>query len=137
MRERLGRIVVLTAVAVLAAAIGLALAKGRGEGGSALPPAATTWYSAKAGARAPAAYGTRTACGRLVGPAAEGVGHPVLPCGTKLYVSYGGKSVLTAVIDRVPNVAPREFDITAALAQRLGLRGTATIRWTYARAPGR
>jgi len=137
MRERLGRIVVLTAVAALAAAIGLALAKGRSEGGSSLPAASTTWYSAKADARAPAAYGTRTACGRLVGPAAEGVGHPVLPCGARLYVSYEGKTVLTQVIDRVANLAPHEFDVTAALAQRLGLRGAATIRWTYPRESAR
>jgi len=132
MRARLGRIVVLTAVAVLASAIALALAEGRGRGRSKLPPAAATWYSAKAGALPPAEYGTRTACGRLVGPAAEGVAHPVLPCGTRLYVSYGGKTVLTQVVDRVANVAPREFDVTAALAQRLGLRRTGTIRWTYA-----
>jgi rare lipoprotein A (peptidoglycan hydrolase) len=125
--------VVLTAVAVLAAVIGLALAKGRTSGGSGLPEAASRWYAARAFVRAPAAYGTETACGRVVGPAAEGVAHPVLPCGQKLYVSFGGKTVLTQVIDRVPNVAPREFDVTAALAQRLGLRGTAEIRWTYAR----
>ena len=133
MRDRFTGVVVLTAAAVLAAAIGLALAKGRSEGGSTLPDAATRWYAARAFVRAPAAYGTHTACGRLVGPAAEGVAHPVLPCGIRLYVSFRGKTVLTQVIDRVANVAPREFDVTAALAQRLGLRGTAEIRWTYAR----
>ena len=133
MRARLGRIVVLTGVAVLAAAIGLALAEGRDRGSSKLPPAASTWYSAKAGALAPAEYGTRTACGRLVGPAAEGVAHPVLPCGARIYISYDGKHVLTQVIDRGPYVPGRTFDLTDALARRLGLRGVKQIHWSYAR----
>jgi hypothetical protein len=52
----------------------------------------------------------------------------------KLYVSFGDATVLTQVVDRVPNVAPREFDLTAALAERLGLRTAGQIHWTYARA---
>ncbi len=124
---------VLGVVAVLAAGIAVAVDKGRGRGAGKLPDPAATWYTAYAGVRAPARYGTQTACGQVIGPAAEGVGHPVLPCGVKLYVSFGGATVLTEVIDRVPNVAPREFDLTSALAERLGVRTTAQIRWTYAR----
>ena len=125
----------LTVAAVLAATISLALAEGRSHRGEKLPAAAATWYSARAGIRPPAAYNTRTACGRLIGPASEGVAHPVLPCGLELYLSIGGKTVLTQVIDRVPNVTPVEFDLTPALAQRLDLHGTTRIRWTYPR-PG-
>jgi len=132
-RDRLRRVLVLAAVGVLAAAIALAVDRGRDPSGEQLPEAAATWYTAQAAVRAPARFGTRTACGHVIGPEAEGVAHPVLPCGARLYVSLGETTVLTEVIDRVANVAPREFDVTAALAGRLGMRRTGQIRWTYAR----
>ena len=64
----------------------------------------------------------------------EGVAHPVLPCGARIYVSYHGKHVLTQVIDRGPYVPGRQFDLTDALARRLGLQGVQQIHWSYARA---
>jgi rare lipoprotein A (peptidoglycan hydrolase) len=78
------------------------------------------------------AIGKRTACGDLVGPGTEGVSHPVLPCGVRLYVTYHGVHVLTEVIDRGPYVPGREFDLTPALAARLGLSGVQVIGWSYA-----
>ena len=51
----------------------------------------------------------------------------------KLYIAYDGTRVLTQVIDRGPFVAGREFDITKALADRIGLHGTQPIKWTFAR----
>jgi len=50
------------------------------------------------------AYGKRTACGQVIEPRTEGVAHPVLPCGVKLYLTYEGRHVLTQVIDRGPYV---------------------------------
>ena len=44
-----------------------------------------------------------------------------------------GHEVLTDVVDRGPNVPGRDFDITKALADRLGLHGTQTIKWRFAR----
>ena len=63
----------------------------------------------------------------------EGVAHPVLPCGVRLYIRFHGREVLTQVVDRGPNVPGREFDITKALANRLDLHGTQTIQWRFAR----
>jgi hypothetical protein len=40
--------------------------------------------------------------------------------------------VLTQVIDRASGVPGREFDVTAALARRIGLRGVQPIRWRFA-----
>jgi rare lipoprotein A len=57
----------------------------------------------------------------------------VLPCGVKVYIAYEGTRVLTEVIDRGPFVPGREFDITKALADKIGLHGTQPIRWTFAR----
>jgi hypothetical protein len=58
------------------------------------------------------------------------------PVGTwypALYISYGGHKVLTQVIDRGPSAPGREFNVTKALADEIGLHGTKRIRWSYAR----
>jgi len=75
----------------------------------------------------------RTACGTPFLKTTEGVAHPVLPCGVRLYIRFNGREVLTQVVDRGPNVPGREFDITKALANRLDLHGTQTIQWRFAR----
>ena len=41
----------------------------------------------------------KSACGVLITPDTAGVAHPVLPCGAKIYIEFGGKQVLTQVID--------------------------------------
>ena len=63
-----------------------------------------------------------------------GVSHPVLPCGAKIYISYGGAQVLTEVIDTKLKQPGRQFELTEALAQRLGIEGTQQIRWRFASA---
>jgi hypothetical protein len=131
-RQRRVQIVALAAATVLAGAIAAAVATGREPERSTLPAPTETWYAALAGVRPPAASRTRTACGVRIGPQTEGVAHAVLPCGSKLYVTVGGRTALTQVVDRMANAAPREFDLTAALAERLGVRDATRIRWTYA-----
>jgi rare lipoprotein A len=117
-------------IALLTAAVALALTSGRKDE-STLPPAIGS-YTALAGSSGSAAFGHRTTCGQILGPKTEGVAHPVLPCGVKLYITYQGIHVLTQVIDRGPYVSGREFDLTQALADRLGLTGVQRIRWSYA-----
>ena len=56
----------------------------------------------------------------------------MLPCGVKLYLTYEGRHVLTQVIDRGPFVPGRQFDVTEALARRLGLVGVQRVTWSYA-----
>jgi rare lipoprotein A (peptidoglycan hydrolase) len=51
----------------------------------------------------------------------------------KLFIAYKDQVVLTQVVDRGPSVPGREFDVTRALARKLGLQGTQQIRWRYAR----
>ena len=111
----------------------LALTRGHSDSTSTLPQPAGTWYTALAGARGPASLGKRTACGQVIGADTVGVAHPVLPCGAKIYIAFGRKHVLTQVIDRGPYVPGRQFDLTEALANRLGLRGVQQIQWAYAR----
>jgi rare lipoprotein A (peptidoglycan hydrolase) len=127
------RTLALAGVGLLAALLSLALASPGRHGGNGLPKPAGTWYRALAVPYTLAASRKRTACGQRIGARTMGVAHPVLPCGAKVYLSYGGRKVLTQVIDRGPNRPGREFGITKPLADEIGLHGTTTVRWSFAR----
>ena len=95
------------------------------------------WYGALAATRGPAGDAERTTCGLILTGRSLGVTHPVLPCGAKLLVRFGGDTVLTEVIDNRLKSAGRQFELTEALARRLGLDGTQQVRWRFAVAGGR
>jgi peptidoglycan lytic transglycosylase len=111
----------------------------RGDSSKNLPSAVPVpgtkngYYSGRAAPYAPSADHPRTACGQRFTKTTEGVAHPVLPCGVRLYIRFHGKEVLTQVIDRGPSVPGRDFDITKALANRLDLHGSQTIQWRFAK----
>jgi rare lipoprotein A len=90
-------------------------------------------FVAYAGSSGPAAFGRKTACGGVLRPDSEGVAHPTLPCGARIFIVFHGKTVLTQVVDRGPYKPGRQFDVTDALARRLGLSGVQLIHWSYAR----
>jgi rare lipoprotein A (peptidoglycan hydrolase) len=98
-----------------------------------VPVPGSDWYRSLAAPYPATTKRERTSCGQRLGPNTLGVAHPVLPCGVKLFISYKDKVVLTQVVDRGPSVPGREFDVTRALARKLGLDGTQQIRWRYAR----
>jgi len=135
----LQRSVALAAVALLAAVAALALS--RGMSNDATPPgeaqpvagAETGWYTALAGSRGAPRDAERTTCRRVLTSRSLGVTHPVLPCGVKIYIAYGGTELLTEVIDSRLKRQGRQFELTDALAQRLGIDGTQQIRWRFAR----
>jgi Lytic transglycolase len=92
------------------------------------------WSDAVAGvARGYPVRGRRSRCGWLLRPGTLGVVHPVLPCGTKMFVELHGRRVYTQVVDRGPVPSREDFDLTAALAGKLGLVGTDDVRWAFAR----
>jgi rare lipoprotein A (peptidoglycan hydrolase) len=129
------RTVALGGVALIAAVLALAFGSAdiRNSDEPKLPQPAPTWYRALAAPYGATASRDRTACGQRLEAETLGVAHPVLPCGVKIYISYEGTRVLTQVIDQGPFVPGREFDITKALADKIGLHGTQPIRWTFAR----
>jgi hypothetical protein len=135
MREALAlRAFGLAAVALLAAVSAWAIVHLRGDDRKTTLPQPVTWYTARAAPYGPTQGHRRTSCGEVFDDSTLGVAHPVLPCGVKIYIRYGsGRSVLTQVIDRGPSVPGREFDVTKALADRIGLHGTQSIRWGFAR----
>lgn len=130
MRAAAGRrIASLAAVAVLAVSIAISVDHRRRHHET-LPAGAGPWTTALA---APYASTRRTACGVKVGARTMGVGHPVLPCGVRIYVRFGGRTVLTTVIDRGDVPSGRELNLTPALAALLGVQGTQRVEWRFTR----
>lgn len=77
----------------------------------------------------PGLYGGALACGGSLSPSTRGVAHKTLPCGSKVTLRYGNRTVTTRVVDRGPYVAGREFDLTAATRNDLGFGDIGTV-WT-------
>jgi len=134
----LQRTIALAAVALVAGVAALALTgraadKTDSTGPEQVPVAGGGgWYTALAGSRGAARDAERTTCARILTGRSLGVTHPVLPCGAKIYISYGGTEVLTEVIDTKLKQPGRQFELTDALAQQLGIEGTQQIRWRFA-----
>ncbi|MBV9309352.1 MAG: RlpA-like double-psi beta-barrel domain-containing protein [Solirubrobacterales bacterium] len=70
--------------------------------------------------------GGSTACGFH---AQFGVANRDLPCGTKVMIAYGGRSVTAVVDDRGPFVGGRDWDLNQNTAGALGFSGVDTV-WT-------
>ena len=65
--------------------------------------------------------GSPTASGEVFDPDGFTAAHRTLPFGTRLMVSYHGRSVQVVVNDRGPYVGGRELDLSRAAAEYLGL----------------
>jgi len=123
----------LALVALLAGLVALTVTLSTRSSAQTLP-APVGAYDAVAGSRSTSAFARRTDCGTLVGPATEGVSHPVLPCGMRVYVTYRNRTALTQVIAHAPTARDAAFVLTEPLARRLGLAGVQAVRWSYAAA---
>jgi rare lipoprotein A len=80
----------------------------------ALAPIVASWYD-DAGS---------TACGFH---ATYGVANKTLPCGTKVTLSYGRRTIVATVDDRGPYVYGRTFDLNENTARYLGMWGVARV----------
>ena len=87
----------------------------------------TTYRYALASWYGPGLYGNRTACGQTLTSSTRGVAHKSLPCGTRVKIRHGSRSVTVPVIDRGPYVGDREFDLTYATRNDLGFGSTGRI----------
>ena len=131
------RVLVLAAVTLVAGIGAIALAGGMNEDATtaapqSVPAGSGGWYTALAASRGAPAKNERTTCRRILTTRSLGVTHPVLPCGAKIVVSYRDAELLTEVIDTHLKRSGRQFELTEALAQRLGVEGTQQIRWRFA-----
>jgi rare lipoprotein A (peptidoglycan hydrolase) len=100
---------------------------------TAVPAPGTSWNGVRAGILGLTEKGKKTACGVTIGVTTFGVAHPSLPCGTRIFVTYGNIQVLTQVIARGPYVPGRGLDLTPALAVKLNIAGATDVRWRFAR----
>jgi len=95
--------------------------------------AITGWQTAKASWYGPGFFDHHTADGTTYNDTIILVANKTLPLGTKVAISYGGRTVIAPVKDRGPYVAGRDFDLSAGLAKALGFSGVQTIRWAIVR----
>jgi rare lipoprotein A (peptidoglycan hydrolase) len=126
------RILVVLCVVLLAAVAALAV-HAQLDDSTPAEPAAIGSFTALAGAAGEGMIGHRTSCGGVLTPDTEGIAHPTLPCGARIFVTFDGRTVLAQVVDRGPYRGGRQFDVTPALARRLGLHGVQLVHWSYAR----
>ena len=79
--------------------------------------AGASWYGGGGG----------LACGGTLTSSTLGVANKTLPCGTRVTLRYGGRSVRVPVVDRGPYVAGREYDLTEATKRALGFGDTGAV----------
>lgn len=79
-----------------------------------LHPALASWYQ----------DGGNTACGFHAG---LGVANRTLPCGTKVMLRYGSRTVTAVVDDRGPYAGGRDWDLNQNTASALGFAGVGTV----------
>lgn len=135
------RLVFLAALALLAtvAAVAVVSHGGGAENARALTsaPAPAGWNIAFAGSRGATGDAQRTTCGQVLAPGSLGVTHPVLPCGAKVILRYGGKQVLSEIVDNALAEPGRQLEVTAKLASLLGIKGrTVELEWRFATGGG-
>jgi hypothetical protein len=87
---------------------------------TAFRPAVASWYG-------PGFYGSTTACGQTFHAGLMGVAHKSLPCGTKVTLRHGSRTVQARVVDRGPFIAGREFDLGVAVKEALGFGSGGTV----------
>jgi rare lipoprotein A len=100
---------------------------GAGAARASSPREVTVYRRARATWYGPGFYGERTACGTVLRRSTLGVAHRRLRCGTKVAITYRGRSLVVPVIDRGPYRRGVQYDLTGATARRLGLRVTSRI----------
>jgi hypothetical protein len=122
------------AAAALLATLGVLALSRDDDGGAELRPTvpAVRWESALVGVLPDRAYERKTSCGSTLDSGTIGVAHPVLPCGVDLVIALGDKQVRAEVVEHRPVGGGREFDLTQALADQLGVTGRRTIQWHFA-----
>jgi hypothetical protein len=122
------------AAAALLATLGVLVLGQRGGGSPTLRSTepVVRWETALVGVLSSSAYANKTSCGSTLDSGTVGIAHPVLPCGVDIVVASGDRQVRTEVVQHGPVGGGRDFDLTRALAEQLGVHGRETLRWRFA-----
>lgn len=70
----------------------------------------------------------RTASGERFNPFALTAAHKSLPFGTRLKVTYKGRSIIVRVNDRGPFVKGRHLDLSKGAARAIGCKGVCVVQ---------
>lgn len=131
MRPALARRQAALAGVALVGALGAIALTRSGDDPEPPPQQATVeWREARVGILA--APGEATACSGSLALSTAGVAHPVLPCGAELLLEHEGRRARAEVVARITVGGGRTFDVTPALARRLGIAAEAVVRWRFA-----
>jgi peptidoglycan lytic transglycosylase len=106
--------------AVLGGVNGAGTVRTIGGGVTVYRAAAASWYG-------PGLMGGHLACGGTLTASVVGVANKTMPCGSRVRLRYGGRTVVARVVDRGPYSGNREFDLTPATKQKLGFGSTGTV----------
>ena len=68
-----------------------------------------------------------TASGERFNPNALTAAHKTLPFGTKVRVTYKGRSVIVRINDRGPFIKGRSLDLSRAAARKIGCKGVCVV----------
>jgi hypothetical protein len=122
------------AAGALLATLGVLALGDRPEQAAPVPPVevGVRWERAEVGVLSAQAYARETACGVTLDSGALGVAHPLLPCGVDLVLLREGREIRTEVVDRSAVRPGRDFELTQALAQALGVGREGSVRWRFA-----
>jgi len=89
----------------------------------------SSWSSAKVSWYGPGFYGHTMAGGGNLTPTSMVVAHRTMKFGTRIQITYNGKTTIAVVQDRGPYIAGRTFDLGPGTAKALGFSGVGTIKW--------
>ena len=78
------------------------------------------------------AFRARGSCGFVLGPRSLGLSSPLYPCRTKIWLHVNGSEVLTQIISRSAPPPGATFEVSRALARKIGLEETREIEWRFA-----
>ena len=87
--------------------------------------AIASWYDC--GQPGECSKSRRTASGEKFNPNALTAAHKTLPFGTKVRITYKGKSVIVRINDRGPFVKGRHIDLSRAAARKIGCHGVCKV----------
>jgi hypothetical protein len=128
------RLIALAGIALLAALLAFSLKPSASHGQHlprSIPAPGGGWYSDLMAPNG-TAFQAQGSCGLALGPQSLGLSSQLYPCRTKIWLHVNGEDVLTQVISHSPPPPGATFEISPALARKVGLTVTKEIQWRFA-----
>ena len=128
------RLIALAGIALLAALLAISLKPSTSHERHlprSIPAPGGGWYSDLMAPNG-RAFQAKQGCGLALGPENLGLSSELYPCRTKIWLHVNGEDVLTQVISNSAPPPGASFEISPALARKVGLSVTKEIQWRFA-----